>query len=100
MLHGFLAQLVHGHFALSAEILCLHLSDDVHAEGADETAERKPQRLVREADQELPDKVGCERLYGLGHLVLTEARVPKQGLHIDDLNRPIYSILIFKGTGS
>lgn len=100
VLHGFLTQIVHGNLALSTKILCLDLCNDVHTQGADEAAQREAQGLVREPNQELPHEVGCEGLYGLGHLVLTETRIPEEGFHVDDLHRAIHSVLIFKGTGS
>lgn len=100
VLHGFLTQIIHGNLAFSTKILCLYLSDDVYTKRADEAAEREAQGLVGQPNQQLPHKVGCEGLDGFGHLVFAETGVSKQGFHTDDLYRPIYGILIVKGTGS
>lgn len=96
VLHCFLTQIINRHFAFSTKILRLHLCNDVYPQSTDEAAQCEAQGLVRESNQELPHKVSCERLYWFGHLVFTETRVSKKGFHIDNLYRPIYSILIFK----
>lgn len=61
---------------VAAEVLGLHVGDEVEAEGRQGAAQGQTQGLAWQPHQHLPHKLGSVGLDGVGHLLLTDQGGP------------------------